>query len=329
MKMKLYPRSYVVGLALCAILAASFSTSAIAQDYPTKPIRIIAPFPAGGTVDLIARVLADKLTQAWGQAVVVENKVGAGGIVGSDIVAKAKPDGYTLLVVAMPHAVNASLYKTLPYDTLRDFTPISLLGSQPLMLVVNPSVPAKSVADLIAMAKASPGKINYASGGNGGSQHLAMELFKGMAQVDLVHIPYKGNVPALVDVMGGQVPVMFDQTATVLPQVRAGKVRALAISSAKRSATMPDLPTVAEAGLPGYESTAWFGFLGPAGMPKEVVAKLSGAIIKILNSPEVNENLTNRGIDVIASTPVEYDAFMKTEVAKWATVVKASDLRVD
>ena len=326
MKLLIHPR--LAALALAA-LSASFATGAIADDYPSKPIRYIAPFPAGGTVDLLARIVGQKLTQSWGQPFIVENKVGAGGIVGSDLVAKARPDGYTLLVVALPHATNPSLYKSLPYDTLNDFTPISLIGSQPLMLVVNPSMSVKSVPELVALAKASPGKLNYASGGNGGSQHLAMELFKTMAKVDLVHVPYKGNVPALTDVMGGQVPVMFDQTATALPQVKAGKVRALAITSAKRSPAMPDLPTVAEAGLPGYESTAWFGILGPAGMPKDLVAKLGNEIVKILNSPEVSENLTSRGIDVIASTPAEFDAFLKSEVAKWAKVVKESGLRLD
>ncbi len=319
---------FQAGLAMLA--ASATASTAIAQDaFPTKPVTIIAAFPPGGTVDLLARAAGAKLQEDWNQRVIVENRPGASGIIGSQAVAKAAPDGYTLMVVPITHVTNASLYSRLPFDPLADFTPISLLASQPIMLVVNPAQPIKSVGDLIALAKANPGKLNCASGGNGTSQHLACELFKSSTGVNIAHVPYKGNAPAMVDVMGGQVEMLFDQMATAVPHVKGGRVRAIAVTSAQRSPAMPEVPTVAESGVPGFETEAWFGLVGPAGMPGSVVEQIQQSFAKVLAQPQIKETLSAQGLTLIAGSPKEFGTFMRVELAKWAKVIKESGVRLD
>jgi tripartite-type tricarboxylate transporter receptor subunit TctC len=321
--------SCLAKLALIAALSTVFAIGAVAQSYPSKQITIIAAFPPGGTVDLLARTLGYKLSDDWKRPVIVENRAGASGIIGSQVVAKAAPDGYTLLIIPITHVTNASLYDKLPFDPIRDFTPISLLASQPLMLVVNESLPIKTTNDLINYAKAYPGKLNCGSGGNGTSQHLACELFKSMAHVDIKHIPYKGNAAAMTDVIGGQIEILFDQMATAVPHVKAGKVKALAVTTEKRSTAMPNIPTIAESGVPGYEATAWFGVVGPAGMPKELVGRIQSEFGRVLALPDVKERLSSQGLDLIGSTPDEFGALLKSELGKWAKVIKESGARLD
>ncbi len=309
------------------VLAAATSQ---AQTYPTRAITLIVPFPAGGTTDILGRFVGQALSAAWNQPVVVENRGGAGGNIGAAAVAKAAPDGYTLLVGTVgTHAINASLYAKMPYDTLKDFAPVTQIASVPNMLVVTPSLPVGSVTELIAYAKANPGKLNMASSGNGTSIHLSGELFKVMTGVDMVHVPYKGSAPALNDLMGGQVQLMFDNMPSALPQVKGGTLKALAVTTATRSPAMPDLPTVAEAGVHGFEASSWFGVFAPAGTPKEVVAKLQTEIARILKSPEMTERLAQQGAVAVGNTPEEFGAYVQSELVKWAGVVKASGARVD
>src|SRR4030095_5020494 len=280
---------------LCIVLAL-VSPLACAQTYPTKPIRLVVPFPPGGATDILARDVAQKLSDAWGQSFVVDNRPGAGGNIGSELVAKAAPDGYTLEMGTVgTHAINASLYAKMPYDHVKDFVPVILVAGVPNVLVVNPSVPVNSVAELIAYAKANPGKLNFASSGNGTSIHLSGELFKVMAGVQITHVPYKGSAPALQDLLGGQVQLMFDNLPPSLPQIKAGKLKALAVTSTTRAAALPDVPTMAESGLPGFEASSWFGVLAPAGTPPAIVAKLNAEIGKWLASPEAKEKLAKQG----------------------------------
>jgi tripartite-type tricarboxylate transporter receptor subunit TctC len=303
---------------------------AAGMPYPTKPIRIVVPYPPGGFNDTLGRTLAAKLQDAWGQPVVVDNKPGANTVIGTDAVAKAAPDGYTLLVVAFPFAVTPSLIRNLPYDTLRDFAPVALCAQSPNILVVNPQVlPVKSVAELIAVAKSKPGGLSYASTGNGSSNHISMELFKSLAGVDLVHIPYKGSAPAVTDLLGGQVQVMFDNAPNVMPHVRAGKLRALAQSGVVRSSVAPDLPTVAEAGVPGYEVTVWFGLVAPAGTPREIVTKLNAEVLKILAMPDVRERFLALGVEPLGSTSDEFAHYIRAQMDKWAKVVKDAGVKPD
>jgi tripartite-type tricarboxylate transporter receptor subunit TctC len=306
------------------------SEGAPAQTYPDKPIRLVVPFPAGGTTDILARAVGQKLGEHLGQQVVVDNKPGAGGNIGSDIVAKSAPDGYTLVMGTVgTHAINASLYKKMPYDHIKDFVPVSLVALVPNILVVHPSVPANSVKELIAYAKANPGKLNFASSGNGTSIHLSGELFKTTAGVEMTHVPYKGSAPAVTDLLGGQVQLMFDNMPSALPHVKAGKLKALGVTTAKRFPAAPDIPTIAEAGVPGYEASSWFGVLAPAGTPKEIVNKLSSEIAKILQTPEIKERLLSQGAEPVGNTPDQFAAFIKAETAKWAKVVKESGATVD
>lgn len=321
--------SVVVRTVTVAMLVLGFSALAQAQGYPAKRVTIVNGFPPGGTVDLLARTLAQKLTETWKQPVIVENRPGASGIIGSEVVMKAAPDGYTLMVIPMTHATNPSLYSKLPFDPITDFTAITMLASQPVMLVVNPKFPAKNVAEMVAMAKANPGKFNCASGGNGTSQHLACELFKSMAKVDIKHIPYKGNAPAMTDVIGGQVEIMFDQMATAVPHVKGGKVRALGVTTAVRAPSMPGVPTIAEAGVPGYEMSAWFGLVGPAGMPRDLVARIQADSAHVLMLPDVKERLSSQGLDLTPNTPEQFTAFLKSELVKWNKVIKALGLKLD
>jgi tripartite-type tricarboxylate transporter receptor subunit TctC len=316
-------------LALIAVLSISFASGAVAQGYPNKPVTIIAAFPPGGTVDLLSRALSQKLSESWKRPVLVENRPGASGIIGSQYVAKAAPDGYTLLVIPITHVTNASLYSKLPFDPIRDFTPISLLAKQPIMLVANESLPIKTVNDLITYARAHPGKLNCGSGGNGTSQHLACELFKSMAHVDIKHIPYKGNAGAMTDVIGGQIELLFDQMATAVPHVKGGRVTAIAVTSSARSPAMPNVPTIAESGVPGYEVEAWFGVVGPAGMPVDLVARIQAEFAKALAQPDVKERLSSQGLDLIGGSPSEFAALLNLELGKWAKVIKESGARLD
>jgi tripartite-type tricarboxylate transporter receptor subunit TctC len=315
---------------LVALSLAAFAPVANAEVWPAKPIKWIVPFAPGGTTDILARTISEKLSQALGQPVIIENKPGAGGGVGADFTAKAPPDGYTIMGGTIStHAINASLYKSLPYDPVKDFAPITLIARVPNMLVVNPDVPAKNVAELIALMKANPAKYTFASSGNGTSQHLSGELFKAMAGVDMQHIPYKGSPPALQDVVGGQVTMTFDNITTAWPLAKAGKLRALAVTTARRSAIAPDVPTLAESGLAGYEVGSWQGAFAPAGTPPEIVKRLNAEMVKIINMPDVREKLVGLGAEPVANTPEEFGALVKTEVAKWADVVKKSGAKVD
>ena len=309
---------------------AGFALGAAAQGYPTKPVRIINPFAPGGATDQLARLMAQKLTELWGQSVVVENRPGASGAIGLEAVAKSAPDGYTLAIATQTtHAANPALYSKLPYDPVRDFAPLTLAGSTPLALMVQPSLGVTDVAGLIAYMRANPGKLTYASGGNGTSQHLTMELLKSMTGTFIVHIPYKGAGPALVDFLGGQTNIMFDNLPTAMPHVKSGKVRALAVSTAKRSALAPELPTMAESGLAGFDLATWFAFFAPAATPKEITAKIAADMQRVLAQPDVKERLLAVGVDVVGSTPDELAGFQRAELAKWAKIVRDSGAKVD
>jgi tripartite-type tricarboxylate transporter receptor subunit TctC len=315
---------------LAAALFAGLSGTVPAQDYPNKPIRYIVPFAPGGMTDILGRVFGQKLSEAWGQQVIVDNRAGAAGGVGSEIAAKSKPDGYTILGGTISsHAINVSLYSKLPYDPVRDFAPITLYVSLPNMLVVHPSLPVRSVRDLISLAKAKPSQLTFASAGSGTSQHLSGELFNVLAGVKLVHVPYKGSGPGLADLMGGQVMMFFDNITTSLPLAKADKIRAIAVTTAKRASVMPELPTIAESGLAAYDVSSWQGVFAPAGTPKEIVAKLNTEIRRILALPDVRERLTQLGADPAGNTPEQFGAYVKAEIAKWGPIVKASGARVD
>jgi tripartite-type tricarboxylate transporter receptor subunit TctC len=315
---------------LAVLLVAGAAATVQAQTYPSKPIRMIVPFPPGGTTDILARAIGAELTKAWGQPVVIENRPGAGGNIGSEAVARSPGDGYTLLMGTVgTHGINPSLYKKMPYDAVKDFAPVTLVALVPNILVVHPSVPAKSVAELIALAKKQPGKLTYASSGNGTSIHLSGALFESLAGVQMVHVPYKGSAPAVTDLLGGQVNMMFDNMPSALPHVKAGKLRALGVTSAKRSPAVPDVPTIAEAGVKGYEASSWFGVLAPATTPKDIVAKLNAEIAKSLGTPEMKEKLSSQGAEPVGNTPEQFGAFIRAEIDKWAKVVKASGATVD
>ena len=297
---------------------------AFAQGYPARPVRIIVPYPPGGATDVMARTVAQKLTESWQQPAVVENKPGASGTVGSEIVAKSAADGYTLLMQGTQHAINLSLYKQLPYDTLRDFAPVAYIASAPFLLVLHPSVPANSVAELIAYIKARPGGLNYGSSGVGGGAHLAGEMFKTAAGVQLTHIPYKGAAPAMADLLGGQVTMVFDPIPTSIAQVKSGRIKALAITSAKRSALMPELPTVAESGLPGFEVVAWFGLYAPAATPKDIVTKLNADVTRALQLPDVREKFAGLGAESMPMATDQFALHLRAEIAKFAKAIKDS-----
>jgi tripartite-type tricarboxylate transporter receptor subunit TctC len=315
-------------LAFAALLA--LAGGADAQSYPVKPIRFIAPFAAGGALDTLTRTIAGRMQESWGQPVVVENRTGAGGNIGADIVAKAAPDGYTLVMGTIAtHAINVSLYEKMPYDAVKDFAPVTIAASINNSLSLHPSVPAKNVQELVAYAKANPGKLTFGSAGSGTSQHLAGELFKTMAGVDMVHIPYKGGAPAMIDLLAGQISMTFGDIPTALPHIRAGKLRSLAVTAAKRSPLLPDVPTIAEQGLPGFDVSAWFGVFTTAGTPRPVVNQLNAEIVRILNLPDVREKLMGIGMEPVTNSPDEFAAFVKSEIAKWARVVKASGAKAN
>ena len=315
--------------AALAVLLLSFTAVAHAQ-WPTKPVRFIVPFPAGGSTDLVGRLIAEHLRQGLGQSFVIDNRAGAGGTTGSDAVAKAAPDGYTMLIgTSSTHAIASGLYGAkLPYDQVKDFAPVTLLGSATILLVVHPSVAAKSVPELIALAKAKPGTLNFASSGNGGVSHLTGEYFKSLAGVEMQHVPYKGDTPMIIDLVAGRVSLAFGTAVAFLPYVQKGALNSLAVTNAKPSPVAPNLPTVA-ATLPGFEALQWFGLLMPAGTPADIVAKLNAEVVKILKLPEVRERLQAMGIEIAGNSPEQFAAFMRSETTKWGRIVKDSGAKID
>jgi tripartite-type tricarboxylate transporter receptor subunit TctC len=298
--------------------------------YPNRPVKLVIPFPPGGPLDIIGRLIAQKASEDWGQSVVVDNRPGAGGNIGADLVAKSPADGYTILMGALStHAVNPSLYAKMPYDATKDFAPISLVAITPNVLVVNASLPVNSAKEFIAYAKANSGKLSFGSGSNGSAGHLAGELFKVDTKTDIVHVPYKGGAPATQALLAGDTQFMFDNLANAMPHVKAGKLKALAVTTAERSKLAPDLPTMAEAGLPGFDISTWFGLFAPAGTPKDVIAKWNAEVVKILNSPDMRERLTAQGAESAPTTPEQFAALIQSEIPKYARIVKISGAKVD
>lgn len=316
---------------LLMVLALAFGTSVCAQTYPSKPVRIIVGFPPGQATDIVARLVADKLTLRLGQTFLIDNKPGAAGIIGTELAIKAPADGYTLLFSSSgPLSVNPGLYAKLPYDVVRDLQPIALAATVPLFLVVNPAMQAQNVRELVALARAQPGRINYASGGSGVTNHLVTEMFKSAAGIDMQHVPYKGGPPAVADLIGGQVSVMFETGPGVLPHVRSGKLRALGVGSVVRSSAMPDLPTVAEQGFPGFDGVAWIGLVAVTGTPKAIVDRLSAETVAIMALPDVREKLLTLGSEPAQpNTPEQFGAYIRSEIAKWGKVIKESGAKVD
>jgi len=323
-------RRFLACVGLLATLASAPVAAQTTASYPSKPIKLIVPFPPGGSTDILARTLGQKLNEAWGQPVIIDNRGGAGGSIGADLAAKSPADGYTLM---MGHigtlAVNISLYSKLPYDPVKDFTPVSMVAVVPNVLVVNPSQPYKTVPELIAYAKAHPGKLDYSSGGNGSAAQLALEYFKLQSKTFIVHVPYKGTAPSVVDVIGGQVAMTMTGAPAVMPHVKSGRLRALAVSSAKRLDALPDIPTIAEAGIPGFEATQWYGVVAPAGTPPAVVQKLNVEINKIMQSKEMRERLNAEGAIASPGTPEQFGTYIKAEIVRWAAVIKAAGMKVD
>lgn len=319
---------------LCALLlvpAVAWLNASLAgaQTYPSKAIRIVVPFPAGGTSDILARALGQKLSEEWKQPVIVDNRPGAGANIGAEIVVKSPPDGYTLLLASTIHTINPSLYRKLAYDPVRDFAPITLIALTSQVLVVHPSLPVSSVKELVTYAKKRPGQIHYSSAGNGSQPHLTAELFKSRTGIDIVHVPYKGAPPAMNDLLAGHVALSFATSPSAVPQVKNGKLRALAVSTAKRIAALPNVPTLDESGLAGFEASGSNGLVGPAGMPTAVVEKLNAAVVRIVKEPAMSKFLSEQGAEPYTNTPAEYAAYIKAEVAKWAKAVKDSGARVD
>jgi len=312
---------------VAAIAAAVFSTTAAA--FPTKPIRIVVAYTPAGTTDILARVVGQRMSEAWGQPVIVDNRPGANGNIGTEVAARAVPDGHSLVMAtAGTHGINVSLYRKLAWHPVKDFAPVSLVAMVPNIMVVNNALPVKSVKEFIAYARANPGKLSYGSPGLGSTAHMSMELFKSMTGSNVVHVPYKGSAGVLNDVMGGQIAVTIDNMPPYVPQVRAGKIRALAVSTAKRSSAMPDLPSIAEAGVPGYDAGAWFGLLAPAGTPRAVVDKLSAETARILKLPEVSKRISELGAEPVGGTPEQFAAFIKSEIDKWAKVIKDANVEL-
>lgn len=314
------------GLLMAGLAVPLWSADAMAQDYPTRPIRLIVPQSAGGSTDLIARLLAQKMGDALGQSIVVDNRPGAGSVNGTETAAQAAPDGYTLLTVAASFTITPALHKKLPFDSVRDFAPISQVATLPHILIVHPSVPVKSVKDLIALAKAKPGDLNVATSGIATSTHLAAELFMHLTGTKMVTVPYKGGSPSMTAMLAGQCQVNFAALSTALPHVRAGKVRALAVSGGKRSVTTPEYPTIAEAGVPGYEHSSWVGLLAPAKTPQPILTRLSAEAVKAAQAPDTRPYLLKSGMEPVGSTPAEFGQVIKTEIAKWQKIVKAAGI---
>jgi tripartite-type tricarboxylate transporter receptor subunit TctC len=318
----------LITAALLAALAPA--QSAVAQSYPTKPIRWIVTYPPGGPTDVVARAIGAKLTEAWGQQIIIDNRAGAGGMIGTELGARAAPDGYTLLFgTSAGMTINPALQSRLPYDPVKDFAPVSLLVINPQLLVLNPTVPANSVKELVALAKAKPGQLNYASVGQGSPNHLGMELLKALTGTNIVHVPYKGTGPAITDLLGGQVQLMFNSMPTVLPLVRSGKLRALAVGSTQRISAIADIPTVAESGVPGFENVTWYGMFAPAKTPREIVNKLNAQVVRILAEPDMAQRLSSQGAEPRSSTPDELAKFMRVEFERWAKVIKSAGVKVE
>ena len=312
--------------AVALVLAAP---ATLAQSWPAKPIRVVVPFAPGGGADIIARILGQKMSETWGQQVLVDNRAGASGNIGAEIVAKAPPDGYTLLMASSALAINPNLYKSVPYDAVRDFAPISQPALLPNILVVHPSLPVKSVRELVALAKAQPGQIAYASAGAGTGTHLAAEMFKLQAGVDMVHIPYKGGGAVIADLLGGQVPLTFATLPSVMPYVQAGKLRAIAMTTTNRWPGLPAVPTIAGSGYPGFEISTWIGLLAPAGTPREAVTRLHGEVVRILKLGDVQQRFSTLGMEPVGDTPEQFAAYIKSELAKYAKVVRESGARIE
>jgi tripartite-type tricarboxylate transporter receptor subunit TctC len=327
-----YMMRHAAGTIAVALLAGWQAASAqtdrtAAASYPARPIRIVVPFAAGGPSDIGARTLAQGMTQSWRQTIVVDNRIGASGIIGADIVARSAPDGYTLLMAQVGDAISMSLYSKLPYNFIRDFAPITLVGQTPFILVAHPSLPVKTVQDLITVAKSKPGTLSFGSAGTGVASHLAGELFKGAAGIDVVHVAYKGQAPATTALLGGEIAYMFNNPITALPHIKTGKMRALGVSTAKRFAGLPEVPTVAESGVPGFAVGFWLGPLAPAGTPRAVIDKLNGEMVRILRTPEVVERLSPMGLEILATSPEEFARVIKADAAKWGKVVKEAGIK--
>ena len=322
-------RAKMMILVLTGLMLVAFATDTCAQGYPHKSIRLIVGYPPGGATDITARIIGQKISASLGQAVVIDNRPGAGGNLGAELAAKAAPDGYTIFMCTIANSINYSLYKDLTFDLVKNFTPVSQATSILSFLVVHPSLPVKSVKELIALAKSSPRKLDYASSGVGNSPHLAAEMFKTMAGVDMVHIPYKGTAPELTDLLAGVVKIAFETTPAVLTHVKGGKLRALAVNSTKRTPLLPDLPTMGEAGLPGFEVTSWNGIVAPAGTSKEIVMRLNQEVVKALKMPEVSEKLSGIGADPVGGTPEQFGAFIQVEIKKWAKVIQEAGVKID
>jgi tripartite-type tricarboxylate transporter receptor subunit TctC len=311
------------------LLCAAWSCFAVAQTYPSRPVRVIVTFPPGAGSDIATRLVTNKLTESLGRSFVVDNRAGAAGNIGVDLVAHAAPDGYTILAVTAAAAISQSAYSKVSFDLQKDFAPVAMIASAPFVLAANPSVPAKSLKELVELARANPGRYSYATPGTGSSPHLAGELLKMQLGIDLLHVPYKGTVPAMADVLAGNVSMALANTPVSLPQVKAGKVRALAITSAKRSAIAPDIPTVAESGVRGYEAGTWYGFLAPAGTSRDIVSRLNRETVRIVQLPEIRDKLAGLGAEPMTATPEQTGAFIRSEIARWAKVVKAAGIRLD
>ena len=321
------PRAIIAALAVCCGMLCT--VAAHAQNYPTRAIRLVIPQSAGSATDTVARMIGTRLAEKFGQPVIHENRAGAGGIIGVELTAKAAPDGYTIAIVSATHTVNPSLRRNLPYDTIADFAPITMATAQPYVMLAHPSLPAKNVRELVALARAQPGQINYASSGAGTLGHLGFELLKTSANVNMVHVPFKGIVPAMTDIVGGHVSLLYSTVVSGMPQVNAGKLRALAVSSIKRAQVAPSVPTVAESGFPGYDVSGWYGILAPAKTPADIIARLNTEIVTILRSPAATERLTADGSEAVGNTPEQFGAHIKSEIAKWGKVVKAAGITAD
>ena len=323
-------KGYISPSLVIAVATVFFATAALAQSYPTKPVRLIIPFSAGGAADVPGRIITQKLGEALRQQVIVDNRPGAGSTIGADVASKSAPDGYTLFMISNTHFVSAALHKKLPYDSLNDFTPVTQITSAPNVLVVHPSLPVKSVKELIALAKSKPGQIDYASSGNGSTQHLTGALFASMAGINITHIPYRGSGPVTADLLGGQVMLAFPGIAGMLPHINSGKLRPLGVTGSKRSPELPNVPTVAEAGVKGYEMVAWFGVAGPKNLPRDIQMKLHGDLLRVLKTPEMIGSLQKVGQESAwQDTPEQFLAFMKVEAAKWAKVVRDSGAEIN
>ena len=321
------PRAIIAALAVCCGMLCT--VAAHAQNYPTRAIRLVIPQSAGSATDTVARMIGTRLAEKFGQPVIHENRAGAGGIIGVELTAKAAPDGYTIAIVSATHTVNPSLRRNLPYDTIADFAPITMATAQPYVMLAHPSLPAKNVRELVALARAQPGQINYASSGAGTLGHLGFELLKTSANVNMVHVPFKGIVPAMTDIVGGHVSLLYSTVVSGMPQVNAGKLRALAVSSIKRAQVAPSVPTVAESGFPGYDVSGWYGILAPAKTPADIITRLNTEIVTILRSPAATERLTADGSEAVGNTPEQFGAHIKSEIAKWGKVVKAAGITAD